>query len=211
VPPGRAPTFGTALQVLDLSRSGLAALPPTAAGLTRLAELRLRGVTAYPGTGFAWASLAAVGASLRRLDVSGCHLEALPVTALAVLPHLTQLVAQDCGLAAFDVPTAAALPPGLAVLALDKNRLPYLPASALARLPNLAVVTLTDNLAMQLPPDLGALAGLAHLATLDARKVSRGLCGARPWTARSMWHLARACAALEASVPARDWAGVLLL
>jgi hypothetical protein len=124
---------------------------------------------------------------------------------------LTELVAQDCSLASFDAPAAAALPPGLAVLALDKNRLPYLPAAALACLPNLEVVTLTDNLAMQLPPDLGVLAALPHLRTLDARKVSRGLCGARPWTARSMWHLARACAALETSVPSRDWAGVLLL
>lgn len=210
-PPALAPTFAASLQVLDLSRSGLAAVPPTAAALTRLVELRLRGVTAYPGTGFDWASLAACGASLRRLDVSGCHLEALPVAALAALPHLTELVATDCGLTSFDVPAAAALPPGLAVLALDKNRLPYLPAAALAALPALEVVTLTDNLAMQLPPDLHLLAGLARLRTLDARKVSRGLCGARPWTARSMWSLARACAALEASKPARDWAGVLLL
>lgn len=138
-------------------------------------------------------------------------MEALPVFALAALPRLTELVAKDVGLASFDVPTAAALPPGISVLGLDNNRLPYLPAAALAHMHCLEVCTLTDNLAMQLPQDLGALSALPHLRTLDARKVSRGLCGARPWTARSMWHLARACAALEAAEPARDWAGVLLL
>ena len=210
-PPHRAPAFAKALVVLDLSRSGLAAVPPTASALTALTELRLRGVTAYPGTGFDWASLAACGASLRRLDISGCYVEALPVASLAALPHLKELVAQDVSLAAFDVPTAASLPRGLSLLALDRNRLPHLPAAALACLPNLEVATLTDNLAMQLGPDLGVLGGLPNLRVLDARKVSRGLCGARPWTARSMWNLARACAALEAAEPARDWAGVLLL
>ena len=64
---------------------------------------------------------------------------------------------------------------------------------------------------MQLPPSLGALGSLRRLRRLDARKVSRGLCGGRPWTARSMWSLARAYEDLRAADPARDWAAVVLL
>jgi Leucine-rich repeat (LRR) protein len=210
-PPTLAPTFGTSIRVLDLSRSGLAAVPPAAASLTALTELRLRGVTAYPGTGFDWASLARTGHSLRVLDVSGCHLETLPIAALAALPFLRELVAKEVGLVSLDPVLSAGLPPGLRVLRLDGNRLPLLPAAALAALPALEVVSLTDNLAMQLPPDLARLAGLRHLRRLDARKVARGLCGARPWTARSMWHLARAYADLAAADAGRDWSVVLLL
>ena len=89
----------TRVRVLDLSRSGIRRLPSGAAALTFLDELRLCGVSSYPGSGFDWATLKFVGRSLRRLDVSGSYLgdEALPGS-LEELALLRELRACECGL-----------------------------------------------------------------------------------------------------------------
>jgi len=248
---GPAPTIASAasavaqltrVRVLDLSRSGIRRLPSGAAALTSLEELRLCGVSSYPGSGFDWATLAFVGRSLRRLDVSGSYLggdgeEALPAS-LERLPLLRELRACECGLTRLvatkktkkkmvvkkegeeeeeeveeetEALAAARLLPRVAVLHLDGNRLSLLPASSLAALPRLRAVSLVDNLPMQLPPDLGALARAPSLERVDARKLSRGLCGSRGWSARSMWNLARSYGELEAAARGREWSSVLLL
>lgn len=226
--------------------------------MTFLEELRLCGVSSYPGCGFDWATLAFVGGSLRRLDVSGSYLgdEALPES-LEKLPLLRELRACECGLTRLVATTtkknkkktkkeeekekeeakgksgsrggaeaveseeeveeetearaAARLLPRVALLHLDGNRLSLLPATSLAALPRLRAVSLVDNLPMQLPTDLGALARAPSLERVDARKLSRGLCGSRGWSARSMWNLARSYGELEAAARGREWSSVLLL
>ena len=131
----------TKVTVLDLSRTGLRELPPGAEALTSLAELRLCNAASYPGTGFAWPSLARCP-TLRRLDVSGSYFEELP-TALTALPCLTELVACECGLARVG-PAAAGLG-RLARLVLDGNRLQQLPAEELALMPELEEVSLASG------------------------------------------------------------------
>ena len=238
----------TRVRVLDLSRSGIKRLPSGAAALTSLEELRLCGVSSYPGCGFDWGTLRFVGRSLRRLDVSGSYLgdEALPGS-LERLPLLRELRACECGLTRLVVTTkkekkkeeiggsgeeekigeekviveeeeeetearaAARLLPRVALLHLDGNRLALLPAASLAALPRLRAVSLVDNLPMQLPPDLGALARAPSLERVDARKLSRGLCGSRGWSARSMWNLARSYGELERAARGREWSSVLLI
>lgn len=211
LPPPRSPALPPAsfsqlvrVRVLDLSRAGLVALPPGATALTSLVELTIRGASAYPGAGFAWDSLAHVP-TVRALDISESHLDELP-SALAALPRLRALVADDCSLARL-----GACPPGLTSLSANGNRLAWLPAGELAAVPRLERASLRDNLAMQLPADLALLGALPSLSILDARKVARGVGGGAPWSARSMWALARAHAALARAAPGRDWSSVLLL
>ena len=211
--------------------------------MTSLEELRLCGVSIFPGSGFDWATLVFVGRSLRRLDISGSYLGdgALPAS-LEGLPVLRELRACECGLTRLvatkekkerktakkegegegeeetveaeietEAAAAARLLPRVALLHLDGNRLSLLPAASLAALPRLRAVSLVDNLPMQLPADLGALAGAASLERVDARKLSRGLCGSRGWSARSMWNLARSFGGLEREARGREWSSVLLL
>ena len=194
---------------LDLSRAGLAALPPSAAALTALTSLRVCGASSYPGVGFDWPSLAHAS-SLRYLDVSGSYMEELPAV-LADLPALRSLSACECGLVRLGARVAASLT-ALTSIALDGNRLALLPAAELASMPRLETASLVDNVAMQLPADLAALARAHSLTRLDARKHARGVGGrSPPWSTTSLWRLARAYPALAEAAPGRDWSAVLLL
>ena len=194
---------------LDLSRAGLAALPPSAAALTALTSLRVCGASSYPGVGFDWPSLAHAS-SLRLLDVSGSYMEELPAV-LADLPALRLLRACECGLVRVGARVAASMT-ALTSIALDGNRLALLPAAELASMPRLETASLVDNVAMQLPADLAALARACSLTRLDARKHARGVGGrVPPWSTTSLWRLARAYPALAEAAPGRDWSAVLLL
>jgi internalin A len=174
---------------LDLSGQGLTALPPEIGKLTQLEtlilgkwadnergpegvrgqELSVEGLVPLVfGNGFNELPLELLNLKrLRKLDLSGIHLDAIP-SWIANLPHLETLIAVRADL--HQIPDTLAQCPALQTLDLGGNQISVIP-DALGQCPALQTLNLNSNQISVIPDALGQCPALQTLY-LNSNQIS---------------------------------------